>query len=112
MRDDRFWSNSAKFVGENLDPCRTTVELQSVMSHVMPSLVGNTIVRSAKPLPEVPAELHKTKVALINGKPLKGVVRNGSMDDSGLNVGHRDELPTRRDNDWLYIKLRYSPRRK
>jgi len=37
MRDDRFWSNSAKFVGENL-------------------------------------------VALINGKPLKGVVRNASMD--------------------------------
>ena len=33
MRDDRFWSNSAKFVGENLDPCRTTVELQS--GHVM-----------------------------------------------------------------------------
>ena len=27
MRDDRFWSNSAKYVGENLAPCHANANL-------------------------------------------------------------------------------------
>ncbi len=65
-------------------------------------MVVNTIISSVNQLLEVPAELDKTKVALINGKPLKGVVRNASMDASGLNnVRHRDELLMSCGNDWL-----------
>lgn len=32
MRDDRFWSNSAKYVGENLAPCHANANLHGRVS--------------------------------------------------------------------------------
>ena len=61
MRDNRFWSNSAKYVGENLAACHANLHGRV---YLHPHAAASTLCTA--------------KVALVNGAPLKGVVRNAS----------------------------------